>query len=64
MVVMVEQLCECILFLLFLAVVGLCHCSWTFSSCGELGLLSSFSPWASHWVASLVVEHSPKGTQV
>ena len=28
----------------------------TFPSCGELGLLSSYSEWASHWADSLVME--------
>ena len=32
----------------FLAMLGLCCCAWTFSSCGEWGLLSSCSAWASH----------------
>ena len=30
-------------------VLDLCHCVWAFSSCGECGLLSSCSAWASHW---------------
>ena len=38
---------------LFMALLCLCYCSWTFSSCGEWGLLSNFSV-----VASLVEEHS------
>ena len=32
---------------LFLAALGLRCCAWTFSSCGEWGLLH-FSAWASH----------------
>ena len=39
-----------ILFILFLAALGLCCCAWAFSSCGERGLLFIA-------VASLVVEH-------
>ena len=31
---------------LFLAVPGLCCCTWAFSSCGEWGLFSSCSAWA------------------
>ena len=31
---------------LFMAVLGLCCCMWTFSSCGEWGLLSSGGAWA------------------
>ena len=33
---------------LFLAVLSLCCCTWAFSSCGELGLLSSCGAQASH----------------
>ena len=33
---------------LFLAVLRLCGCMQTFSSCGEWGLLSSSGAWASH----------------
>ena len=29
------------LFILFLAVLGLCCCEWAFSNCGEMRLLSS-----------------------
>ena len=38
-------------FYLFMAVLGLCCCTWTFSSCGEWGLLSSCA-WASPHHAS------------
>ena len=31
-----------------LAVLGLCYCTWIFSSCSEQGLLSSCRAWASH----------------
>ena len=33
---------------LFLAALGLCCCTWAFSSCGEQDLLSSCRAWASH----------------
>ena len=33
---------------LFLVVLGLCCCTWAFSSCGEWGLLSSWSARVSH----------------
>ena len=36
------------LFLSFLAVLGLCCCSWAFSSCSKQGLLFSCSVLASH----------------
>ena len=29
--------------------LGLCCCTWAFSSCGKVGLLSSWGVWASHW---------------
>ena len=32
---------------LFVFVLGLCCCTWAFSSCGEWGLLSSCGVWAS-----------------
>ena len=35
-------------YIYYLAVLGLPCCTWTFSSCGERGLLSSCSAWASH----------------
>ena len=66
MVVIVEQHCECILFIYF--ILGLCLVfvtsrglslvvvSWVYSLVAVHGLLIV--------VASLVVEHSPKGTQV
>ena len=34
---------------LFLAVQHLRCCAWAFFSCGEWGLLSSFSAWPSHF---------------
>ena len=37
-----------LLFFFFFAVLGLGCCTWTFSSCGEQGLLSSCDKWASH----------------
>ena len=37
-------------FNLFLLVLGLRCCTWTFSSCGKEGLLSSCDSWASHCV--------------
>ena len=36
------------LFILFLAVLGLCCCEWAFSNCGEMRLLSSCGTWAVH----------------
>ena len=36
------------LFVLFLAMLGLCCCAGFFSSCGKWGLLSSCCAWASH----------------
>ena len=33
---------------LFLVVLGLHHCAWAFSTCGEQRLLSSCGAWASH----------------
>ena len=33
---------------LFLVMLGLCCCTWAFSSCSEQRLLSSFCAWASH----------------
>ena len=45
------------LFILFLAVLGLCCCTWAFSSCGERGLLSVAMHRLLIAVASLVVEH-------
>ena len=41
-----------ILFILFLAVVGLHWCWWAFSSCGSWGLLSIGGVWASHAVGT------------
>ena len=41
----------------FLAVVGLCCCSWAFSNCGEQGLLLIRVYGLLIAVASLVVEH-------
>jgi len=38
-----------ILFILFLAVLGLGGCAGFFSSRGERRLLSSCGTWASHW---------------
>ena len=34
---------------LFLVALGLCCCSWAFSSCGNEGLLSSCGAWVSLW---------------
>ena len=42
---------------LFLAVSGLCCCAWTFSSCGEQGLLFVAVRGLLVAVASLVEEH-------
>ena len=39
---------------LFMAVLSLRCREGTFPSFGELGLLSSYSEWASHWADSLV----------
>ena len=41
---------------LILAVLVLHCCTLAFSSCGEQGLLSSYGAWASHTVASPVVQ--------
>ena len=45
------------LFILFLAALGLCCCTQTFSSCGEQGLLFVVVCGLLVVVASLVVEH-------
>ena len=42
---------------LFLAVLGLCCCTWAFSSCGERGLLFVTVCGLLIAVASLVAEH-------
>ena len=42
---------------LFLAVLGLCCCTWAFSSCGEWGLLFVAVHGLHVAVASLVAEH-------
>ena len=46
-----------IFFYLFLAVLGLCCCTWAFSSCGEQGLLFVAAHGLLTVVASLVAEH-------
>ena len=46
-----------ILFILFLAALGLCCCMWAFSSCGEQGLLFVVVPRLLIAVASLAAEH-------
>ena len=46
------------LFVLFLAVLGLCCCTQAFSSCGERGLLFVVARGLLIAVASLVAEHS------
>ena len=45
-----------VLFILFLAALGLRCCAWAFSSCSEWGLLSSCGVQVSHCYASLVVD--------
>ena len=45
------------LFKKFLAVLGLCCCMWTFSSCGKQGLLFVAVHRFLIAVASLVAEH-------
>ena len=45
------------LFVLFMAVLGLCCCAQAFSSCGEQGLLFVAVRRLLTVVASLVVEH-------
>ena len=45
------------LFILFLAALGLCCCTWVFSSCGERGLLFIVVRGLLIVVASLVAEH-------
>ena len=35
-------------FIYFLAALGLCCCTWAFSSCSEHRLLSVCGAWASH----------------
>ena len=42
---------------LFLAALGLCCCTWAFSSCGEQGLLFLVVHGLLILVASLVAEH-------
>ena len=42
---------------LFLAVLGLCCCTWAFSSCGKQGLLFVVVQGLLIAVASLVAEH-------
>ena len=44
---------------LFLAALGLCCCTWAFSSCGEQGLLFVAVRGLLIAVAPLVVEHGP-----
>ena len=44
-------------FYLFLAALGLCCCTWAFSSCGERGLLFIAVRGLLIAVTSLVVEH-------
>ena len=46
-----------ILFILFLAVLGLCCCVWAFPSCGERGLLFLAVCGPLTEAASLVAEH-------
>ena len=45
------------LFILFLAALGLCCCTWAFSSCGESGLLFVAVCRLLTAAASLVAEH-------
>ena len=45
------------IYLFILAVLGLCCCSWAFSSCGEQGLLFVAVHGLLIVVASLVAEH-------
>ena len=47
------------IYLLFLAVLGLCCCVWAFSSCGKGEPLSSFDA-----RASFVVEHQLMGSRL
>ena len=44
-------------FYIFLAVLGLCCCTWAFSSCGKRGLLFVAVCGLLTAVASLVAEH-------
>ena len=46
-----------LIYLLFLAALGLCCCAWAFSSCDELGLLFVAVHGLLIVVASLVAEH-------
>ena len=46
-----------IIYFLFLAALGLRHCTWAFSSCGEWGLLFVAECGLLIAVASLVAEH-------
>ena len=46
---------------LFLAALGLCCCPWSFSSCGERGLLFVAVRGLLIAVVSLVVEHGLLG---
>ena len=48
---------KCLFIYLFLAALGLCCCTWAFSSCGEQGLLFLVVRGLLIAVASLVVEH-------
>ena len=45
------------IYFFFVAALGLCCCVWTFSSCGEQGLLFVAVRRLLIVVASLVVEH-------
>ena len=49
---------------LFLAALGLCRCAWTFSSCDEQGLLSSWGAWSSHCNGFSCCRAWPLGTVV
>ena len=51
-------------YLLFLAALGLCCCTWAFSSCGERGPLSNYGAPASHCGGLLVVEHGLWGAWI
>ena len=54
MVVLLLGVCLFVKICLFMTVLGFCCCTWTFSICGEWGLLSSGSAQASHCRAQAI----------
>ena len=52
------------MYLLFLAALGLCCCTWAFSSCGERGHSLTMVLRLLTAVVSLVVEHELWGARI